>query len=217
MAITVGMSEQNRAPLLDIDSYAARCYMLVELGTHTAEYKNQKGGVDVRKVRKVRIGFEIPGKTADFGKGHQEPYVVSRDYTASFGGPSKPSNLLKDVQAWRGKPFSADELKSFDLNKLVGVPAFVSITHQLAKNGNMYANIGSIIKLPSAIPAPPPPVLKPLVYSIEQGAGGCFNDLPEFVRERIMQSEEWQAAIKANVPTTEATRPADNQDDDVAF
>ena len=189
MAITVGMSEQNRAPLLDVDSYAARCYMLVELGTHTAEYKNQKGGVDVRKVRKVRIGFEIPGKTADFGKGHQEPYVVSRDYTASFGGPNKPSNLLKDVQAWRGKPFTADEIKNgFDLDKLYGVNCYIGIKHEQDRNDptKVYANVTAILPLPKGTAKIAPVRLRDeqppkwVIEKIQQGVPDVNNDADPF-------------------------------------
>lgn len=223
MDITVGMSKGRTAPVLEPDTYPARLYMLVDLGTQDAEFKKAdgSGGVDKRKVRKVRLGFEILGKTADFGQGKQEPYVVGKDYTASFGGPEKPSNLLKDIQAWRGKPFSKDELVAFSLNKLVGVPAFVSVVvEQSKKNGNPYAKIHAISKLPSSI-TPPPGTLAPVVYNIQEGAGGVFNTLPEFIKERIMASDEWKAAIAGAAkpsqpePTKQEATPA--PEDDVPF
>jgi len=209
MSFTVSQTENTpRAPILPASSYMARLYMLVDLGTHPAEYKNDKTGqMETKRRRKVRLGFEIPSETADFGKGKPEPYTIGRDYSRSFGSADKPSALLQDIQAWRGKPFTVDELKAFDLTKLVGVAALIGVTHQKAKAGHDYAKLHSIGKPPKEMVCPPA-VLQPLVYSIEQGSGGCFNQLPKFVQENIMQSDEWKETIAgaaASAPAAHAT------------
>jgi len=203
--ISVGMSEGKRAPILEADSYVGRLFMLADMGTHEAEYKNDKTGkLEKRNVRKVRLGFEIPGKVEDFGKGYPEPYTVGNDYNASFGGNNKPSNLLNDIQAWRGRPFTPEEKKQFTLNKLVGVPALLGVTHQEARNGNVYAKLHSIGKVPAGLPVPGA-VLAPLVYSVTEGRGGCFEQLPKFIRERIEASKEWREMNVA--PAPQPSRP----------
>ena len=221
MSFTVSQTENApRAPILPASSYIARLYMLVDLGTHPAEYKNDKTGkMETKRRRKVRLGFEILSETADFGKGHPEPYTIGRDYSRSFGSADKPSALLQDIQAWRGKPFTVDELRAFDLTKLVGIPALIGVTHQKAKAGHDYAKLHSIGKPPKEMQCAPP-VLAPLVYSIEQGTGGCFSNLPKFVQENIMQSDEWKAAISgatAAAPASAAAATTEAAADDCPF
>lgn len=225
--ITVGMSENKQFEVLEPDTYVGRCYMLVDLGTHSAEFKDDKTGqMKKREVRKVRLGWEIPTKMRDFGKGKLEPSVIGREFTASLGGDSKPSKLLEVIQGWRGKPFTPDEKKKFSLNKLIGAPALLSVIHAQSRAGNVYAKLNSVAKVPAGMPIPDP-ALKPVIYSVSEGAGGAFNELPNFIKETIMASKEWRESFQqpaAPVPTPTlavaqaATQAAEAQaEDDVPF
>ena len=44
----------------------------------------------------------------------------------------QPKNSLK---SWRGKDFTEDETKSFDITKLLGVPYMINIIHKTSKDG----------------------------------------------------------------------------------
>ena len=59
---------------------------------------------------------------------------------------SEKANLRKDLESWRGKAFTAEELKGFDIEKLIGVNAMASIIHNQSGD-RTYANISSISKL----------------------------------------------------------------------
>lgn len=226
--ITVGMSENKQFEVLEPDTYVGRCYMLVDLGTHSVEFKDDKTGqMKKREMRKVRLGWEIPAKMRDFGKGKLEPSVIGREFTASLGGDNKPSKLLEVIQGWRGRPFTPDEKKKFSLNKLVGAPALLSVVQAETRGGGrVYAKLNSVAKVPSGMPVPDP-VLKPVIYSVSEGAGGAFNELPNFIKETIMASKEWresfqQPAAPAPTPTLAGTQAAAQAapapaEDDVPF
>lgn len=79
--------------------------------------------------------------------------LVRERYTLSL---HPESNLRKDLERWRGKRFTAEEERGFDLENLIGVPAFVQIVHN-ESNGNIYANVESIMKLPKGTDAPDVP------------------------------------------------------------
>jgi hypothetical protein len=206
--VNVGMTENKSYPVLDPDTYVGRCYLLADLGTHTVEYKDEKTGKPKPKdVRKVWLGWEIPSKMNDVGNGKLEPSVIGREFSSTLGSDSKPSKLLETIQGWRGKPFTVDEKKKFTLNKLVGAPAMLSVVHaETRSTGRTYAKLNSVSKVPSGFPVPDP-VLKPVTYSLSDGAGGAFNDVPKFLREKIMVSKEWVASFAQPPANTAAPQP----------
>jgi hypothetical protein len=92
---------------------------------------------------KVTLVFQV-NVSMDNGK----PFLVQRRYTLSL---DQKANLRKDLESWRGKPFSADELKGFDLEKLLGVNAQLNV-QQTDRDGTTYANITAIVPLGKGMP-----------------------------------------------------------------
>ena len=65
-------------------------------------------------------------------------YTLARRYNLSL---LEKSSLRKDLEHWRGRPFTADELaKNYDLSQVVNKPAQVQVEH-VAKTDRTYANI----------------------------------------------------------------------------
>ena len=63
--------------------------------------------------------------------------IGTRPYTASL---SARANLRKDLESWRGRSFTDEELKGFNIKKVKGAPAILTIVHNngyadIAKNG----------------------------------------------------------------------------------
>lgn len=85
----------------------------------------------------VRLVFQTEEKL-DNGK----PALVSNRFGASL---SEKSRLRPFIEAWRGKPFNADELKKFDLEVLIGANAVMQVTH-VNKNDKVYDNISAIMR-----------------------------------------------------------------------
>lgn len=125
--------ESANYPVAPEGQFLSVCVDVVDLGEMKSEWQ---GKVSMKK--KCRIVFELSETDENTG----ERYRVSRMFTASL---SEKANLRAFLQSWRGKPFTEEELKGFDLEVLLGVNAITQIVH--AKRADKtYANIDSIMK-----------------------------------------------------------------------
>lgn len=99
-------------------SYGAVCVGVFDIGTHVGQYQGKP-----TQNRQVIVAFEIDEeiKKGDFAG---KRYMMNKWYTLSLG---EKANLRKDLESWRSKPFTIQELQGFDLDKLIGVPCMLSI------------------------------------------------------------------------------------------
>lgn len=171
--------------LIPAGNYIARCYQMLEIGHVTENIM----GVQ-KTLQKVRIGWELPEelKVFDQAKGEQ-PWVISKEYTLSM---NEKSNLRKDLKSWRGKDFSEDEAKSFDITKLIGVPCMLNIIHTNGKTdpSKVYEQISGITALPKSIKCPGQ-INKNMLLSYDNFNWELFNSLPDFIKDKIKGSEEF--------------------------
>ena len=192
MSLTVnGESGPSIAPVEE-GTHLGVCSMLIDLGLQYSEmYK--------KSSRKVLIGWELPDETIEID-GEMKPRVLSKRYTANL---SEKSNLRKDLASWRGRDFTPEELKAFDLKNIVGASCLITVIH--SKNGEKtYANIQSIVKLPKGMPKgtlSEPPV----IFDLDNDPVEKVDDLPGWIAEIIKKSESYQERI------TPPVTAADNQ------
>ncbi len=103
--------------------YLARCYRIVDLGTQKSEYLGQ-----IKNLPKVMLQFEVHGED-DAGKplvtAKGEPMSISKNFTLSL---AEKATLRKDLQTWRGKEFTADELRGFQIDNVLGAWAMIAIS-----------------------------------------------------------------------------------------
>ena len=158
-------------------SFAARCYQIIDLGHQTFEWKGE-----AKVAPKVRITWELNEMMSD-----GRPFSISREYTASIGDKA---NLRKDLEAWRGRPFSAEELRNFSLENVLGAPCLLGIVHKPSKdNSKVYANVGSIMALPKGMPSPE--LVNPAVkFDIGTFDKKVFDSLTSYVQKKILMSKE---------------------------
>lgn len=121
------------------DVYQAVCFNVWDLGLQT----NNFNGVEGKPLHKVLIGWEIEEKIPT-GEYAGKRFCIYKKYTLSLNAKA---NLLKDLVSWRNKPFTDEEKAGFDLERLVGVNCQISVIHNAGKNGNVYANISSILPI----------------------------------------------------------------------
>lgn len=121
----------------------AVCVDVVDLGMQEEQWGDEPAQTK-HKVKLVWHSAEIDPET-------EKPYVISKRYNLSL---HEKATLLKDLQAWRGRAFTEAELDAFDLEQLLGVNAYLSITHRVTQKGT-FANVGSIMKLPKGMDAIP--------------------------------------------------------------
>lgn len=175
--------------------FAARCFSVIDLGTQETEFQGE-----IKHQRKVQIGWELYGEAEDgtpLTTDDGEPMSISKRYTLSL---SEKSKLRPDLEAWRGKPFTEEELKGFDLQALLGVSCFLNITHT-EKNNKTYSNVASITPLPKAIRENlPAQHNKSRFYVITDGKNEVYQSLYEKLRETIDKAIEWRGVKAAAVP-----------------
>lgn len=204
MSLTISEKKESSVPLLEPGTYPAVCCMLVDLGQQYNEsFKTS--------ARKVLVGWEIVGETVDVG-GEQKPRTFSKMYTASL---NEKAALRKDLNAWRGRPFTEEELAAFDLKKIVGTPCFVNIIHNTGTNGNTYANLASISALPKGYPRPALTV-EPTIYDIDDSDPAVVDTLPKWIAEKIKASPSYQEKI-AQTCEPNLVELHDNDDGELPF
>ncbi len=69
---------------------------------------------------------------------------IYKRYTLSL---HENASLRKDLENWRGKKFTEEELQGFDLEKLLGVNALITVVHSQGADGKTYSNIAAVSKL----------------------------------------------------------------------
>jgi hypothetical protein len=134
-------------------AFPAVCADIHDLGMVEVTYK------DVTKSQhKIDIYFYCGEDKQENGKpvlldGKPVRLFVRSRFTLTL---DERGRLRPFLESWRGKKFTADELNGFDVERLIGAPAFLQVLHN-ENNGTTYANIQSIMKLPKGAEAPAVP------------------------------------------------------------
>lgn len=206
MAINASASSQPRQ-LPPAGTHVARCYSIIDMGTREKIWQDKK-----RRSHEIRISWELCNELHDFGKGQEEPYSVHKNYTLSL---SEKANLRHDLEAWRSKPFSDEELARFDVCKVLGAACMVTVTH-VTKGDAAYANVTAVTGMPKGMQAPA--LVNPLVeYSISEHDQTVFDKLPDFMKEIIRGSDEWKERSAPSAdPEPDQTWDGDAPGDDTS-
>lgn len=186
-------------PPVDPGMHVGWCYGVIDLGTQPSEiYKAQ---------HKLLLMFELDEKVAD-GEHKGEPYRLSKFYTASL---SDRAALRAELENWRGCPFEAHELAGFDMAKLLGVPAFINVSHKEGK-----ARINTLNPIPKALGIKRYEGGKTYHLDLSKFNAAVFAELPEWVQEKIRISPEYAQAVKGGASSV--AEPADIDDgSDIPF
>jgi len=200
MALTLSESAKQERKLPEAGATVGVLYSLVDLGHQKTNWDNQE-----KWTPKVRLTFELPDQTDEFeveenGKRTtvQKPMVVSIEQTRSLG---EKASLRKLLEQWRGQTFTSKELQAFSLKNLLGKPAMLTLIHKTSQQGRQYCAIAGASKLPKGMKAPATTTNDQLYYEIEQGEGGQFNDMPEWLQEKIRASKEFATAAGKSTAT----------------
>ncbi len=111
--------------------HPAVCVDVIDLGERTVEFQGR-----ARQVQKLKLVFESEALTED-GK----RMTVSRTFNASLHPKAK---LAEFLGKWRGRPVVPGD--SIDMDKLLGTPCTLVVSHQQGADGDTYANIDAISK-----------------------------------------------------------------------
>jgi len=151
------------------------CFRVIDLGTQHEEYQGEP-----RVANRVLVSWELPNELMQDGR----PFAVSRFYTNSL---HEKSALRKDLEAWRGKPFTKAELERFDLASILNKAAMISVVH--TETGREKVN--SVIAIPKGTPTPS--VSNDLTaFFIDEWDDAVFATIPKGIQEIIKKSDEFK-------------------------
>jgi len=149
----------------------AICVFVEDIGTQEGSYM----GESIRN-RQVVICWEL-AETMVEGENAGKPFMITKFYTLSL---NEKANLRKDLESWRGKPFTLDELAGFDLEKLKMANCLLNIVEAKTQAGKTYPKIAAI---------------SPLLKNMDKLVSINSNP-PEWIQKKREESVEWQEKNK---------------------
>ena len=165
-------------------THPAYCYAVVDIGLQSSPYGTKP---------QVIMCFELPNEKVEID-GEQKPMVMSCFYTASL---SKRANLRKDLEGWRGRSFTAEELEGFHLKAVLGKPCTLNVFH----NEDGKARISGISAAMKGVELPPI-FNQPFIFDLEVDSvnGENWQKVPEWIQEFIKKREQESVGDLANEP-----------------
>lgn len=183
-----------------IGMHVARCIRVIDLGTAV---DNMYG----KPKHDVFIMWEIPGQMKTYTKKGEngapdveviEPFTVSKYYNATL---TEGSHLRTDLESWRSKPFTEDELQGFELKGILGVPCMINVIHKpnKKKQGAVNAVVTTVTPMPKIDGMTCPEQSHPTVFFSldpdDQWDQKTFDELGQGLKARVMQSDEYKALL----------------------
>lgn len=212
MAINATNSGGTPRELIPAGNYIARCYKMIHIGTVEEIILGEK-----KILNKVRIGWELPTEMRVFNpeKGEQ-PLVIDKEFTLSL---HEKSSLRAVLKSWRGKDFTEEEAKSFDITKLLGVQCMINIIHKPSKKdpSKIYEEIAGITSVPKGMTVPAQ-INPTFLLDYDNFTDELFNSLPDFIKQKMATSIEYCALKNPEHKEFKSQTEATNlSDDDLPF
>ena len=196
--------------------HLGRCYRIVDLGTQKSEYMGQ-----VKYLHKIMLGWEVHG-VDDGGKSltmmDGRPCAIFKNYTLGW---SEKANLRLDLQSWRGKAFTQEEMRKFDLKNILGAWCMLNVIERAGQNGNTYANVDGVTPVPSIIKQSglPQAVNKNELFNLQEPDMAIFEAFSDKLKTKITSSPEWEKlqGKKPEAPKVHQGSPEVGVYDDIPF
>jgi len=118
---------------LQAGTYQSICIGVYDVGFEKSSFQGQE-----KILHKIIVLWELDVRMTR-GEFKDKRFLTSKSYTLSL---AEKANLRKDLESWQGHKFG-EEVKSFDVEKIIGAQCLLSII--LNKNG--YPTISAIMPL----------------------------------------------------------------------
>ena len=176
-------STGERIPIMKEGTYQAVCTGIIDVGLQRSEKFNKTN-------QKIIIIWSFPEEKIKV-KDEERVRVISKEYTNNLG---EKSNLTKDLQAWRGKEFTEEELQGFNLIKILNTDCLMQIIHK-EKNGNKYIEIASIMALPKTMEKADTSKISNLIFDFdERETWSTYISLPEWIQNKIRNADNYESS-----------------------
>jgi len=187
-------------------AHFALCNAVIDLGL-------QPGFQGAKAQHKIYIRWEVPDERVEFtkdGKTVTGPMSIGRQYTLSL---NEKSALRADLENWRGKVFTDQELNGFDIANLVGKACQLMVVHA-ESNGKTYANIKGVMGISKDQRERARTAQlenKPVVFSLNEPDPQAWELVPKWLQDKV------QNRLENSPAQTAAPAATADFDDDIPF
>jgi hypothetical protein len=187
----------------------AICNMVVDLGIQETTFKGQ-----AKQQHKVYIRWEVPDERVTYEKDGEKiegPCSIGSTYTLSLSEKSKLRPLLEN---WRGKLFTAQELRGFDITTIAGKCCQVQVQHSTGSDGKTYANVAGVMGISREQQARAKTAKSEvgvIVFELDNPKQSVYESLPNWIKEKL-DGRVPAPTLKTATATTEP-----EFDDDIPF
>jgi hypothetical protein len=211
------IAKVNKAAPVSAGVHQAICYSVVDCGTQPPF-----PGSKFAPSRKVVLTFELPDETITLER-DGKPTVLPRAISATFGlSLGKKANLRRELESWRGRNFTDEELRGFDLKNILGKNCQLNVVHE-NRNGETYANIKNIMPLGKGMTVATE-VNPQLYFSLDDFLAAAEkvwpSNMPEWLQGKIQQSDEYLTIMQREDQPAQPVGDAGEKEvkeDDVPF
>jgi hypothetical protein len=199
--MTLIAKEQSDYTPIPEGTHRAVASAVVSIGLQNNPFGKPKPQLLIRyEFSDIRVESEVNGQIPS------EPKVRWQYYTVSL---HKDANLRRDLESWRDKGFTKEELKGFDVMNILGHACEVTIIHE--ESGDQVKDKIRTVRKFTGVDDIPRPELEIIRYTDNENEQ--WDLLPEFIKEKIRNQ------VKEGAPTPKKESFKDNsiQDIDVPF
>jgi len=177
--------------------FPARCIWVIDLGTQISD-----GIFGHSEKHQMYVNWELVEETTTSG----QPLTIGAFFTVSL---NPKGNLRPTLESWRGRAFTPDELKGFDIAKLINAPCLISVKHQPKADGSgIRAQVSGVMapmKGQTIGPARDPSILIDLDAPDVRSK---VETLPDWLKGKITNTPEWGKLMGWDVAPPAAPSPA---------
>jgi len=200
-------------------NHIARCIRIIDLGTHEDEFygKDKHEVFFMWELPEEIKTYEVQDKVTKEKRTVTEPFTASKFYTMSL---AERAWLRKDLESWRSRPFTEQELQGFNPKTILSAPCMINIIHEPKKRGKgVNATITAITPLPKSMVENMPPAVHELVYfSLREFDAALLEKVSKGLQAKIKRSHEYVAMQTPQQPEDPfASQPAQQPVDMVAL
>lgn len=193
--------------------HLARLYRIIDLGTQKSEFEGK-----TNFLHKVKFVWEVHSEDdegAPLVTDKGEPMIITKDYTLSWG---EKANLRKDLESWRGRPFTDEEQRRFDLKNVLDQWCMINVQHKPRQKGGVFANIVGVSPVPKLVKQNglPKGHNRCEIFLVSNPDMEMFETFSDYLKQTIQASPEWRAPAKKE--SSKSTGSGfDDMDNDVPF
>lgn len=129
---------------------------------------------------KVYIKFEVEKENGETGE-------IWMNETQSIKSKSR---LGTKLVSWRQKDFSPEELRSFKLVNILGVPAQIVVSRITTKAGKPFSSVDNILPAKKKLTAS-----ETWTYDVDDPAQTNYDKLPKFIQTVIENNKELNGSV----------------------